>query len=65
MGNAGDGTMSHICIGIGSNTLDCHNNARQAMSVQFIFYLGVNYILAPPGVGRNSTNVAPKPQLGN
>lgn len=33
MGNAGDGSMSHTCIGIASNTVDCHNAALYALSV--------------------------------
>jgi len=46
-GDGGDGAWSHACIGIGANTVDCHNNARQGSTATGIMFKGINQILAP------------------
>jgi len=47
-GNGGDGTMSHACIGVGANTVDCHNNARLGISpVTSIMIGGIDEVYGP------------------
>jgi len=46
-GNAGDGTFSHACIGVGNNLIDCHNNARYQYPVSSIMYLGIDAVYGP------------------
>jgi hypothetical protein len=46
-GNAGEGSWSHACIGVGASTNDCHNNARYHISTTGVMYQGVNSILCP------------------
>jgi hypothetical protein len=46
-GNAGDGSFSHTCIGIGANTVDCHNNARKSVSGSGEMYLGIDAVYGP------------------
>jgi len=49
MGNGGDGSWSHACIGVSAGHDDCHNNARVDYPSSGSFYLGVNAVWAPPG----------------
>lgn len=49
LGDGGDGSWSHACIGIGPGVDDCHNNARQNWPASGSFYAGVDAVWAPPG----------------
>jgi len=46
-GDGGEGAWSHACVGVGANTVDCHNNAREGNTASGIMYKGINQILAP------------------
>jgi len=46
-GDAGDGYFSHTCIGIGSDTVDCHNNARQGYQATGIMFQGIDAVYGP------------------
>jgi hypothetical protein len=46
-GNAGDGSMSHTCVGIATGMVDCHNNAREDVSAAGEMYLGINAVYGP------------------
>lgn len=46
-GDAGDGYFSHTCIGIASDTVDCHNNARQGYVATGIMYQGIDAVYGP------------------
>jgi len=47
-GDGGEGAWSHACIGVGANTVDCHNNARQGLTAAGVMYKGINAISAHP-----------------
>ncbi len=38
----------YIVIGVGSNLIDAHNNARYHLEAQQNLYLGINEIWCPP-----------------
>jgi hypothetical protein len=46
-GNAGDGYFSHACIGVGSDLVDCHNNARKGYTATGIMYEGLDAVYGP------------------
>jgi len=46
-GDAGDGSWSHACIGIGAGVVDCHNNARQGIAATGVMFKGIDAIWSP------------------
>eukprot|EP01113_Clastostelium_recurvatum_P034813 TRINITY_DN476_c0_g1_i3.p1 TRINITY_DN476_c0_g1~~TRINITY_DN476_c0_g1_i3.p1 ORF type:complete len:385 (-),score=87.18 TRINITY_DN476_c0_g1_i3:127-1194(-) len=46
-GDGGDGYFSHACIGVSSQHIDCHNNARYQMTGDWVFIKGIDAVWGP------------------
>jgi len=46
-GDAGNGPMSHVCVGVGNGILNCHNNARRDIAASNDFFKGIDTVLCP------------------
>jgi len=46
-GDGGEGSFSHACIGVGTGTVDCHNNARNGNTASGIMYKGIDAVWSP------------------